>query len=93
VNEEWHKAEPSLGWQKFAMGGIDVYPIPGDHDHCVPDNIPRVAEILKECLTEPTCIGKTADRDCEGLERRVKQMPSREEPSEIQVVFITVVFA
>ena len=50
VNEEWHKAEPSLGWQKFAVGGLDVYPIPGDHDHCVPDNIPRVAEILNEIL-------------------------------------------
>ena len=52
VNQEWHKAEPSLGWQKFARGGLDIYPIPGDHDHCVPDNIARVAQILKECLVK-----------------------------------------
>jgi amino acid adenylation domain-containing protein len=50
VNQEWHEAEPSLGWQKFASGGLDIYPIPGDHDHCVPDNIARVAQIVKECV-------------------------------------------
>jgi thioesterase domain-containing protein/acyl carrier protein len=57
VNQEWHKAEPSLGWQKFARGGLDVYPIPGDHDHCVPDNIARVAQILKECLVNASSVG------------------------------------
>jgi amino acid adenylation domain-containing protein len=50
VNEEWHKSAPDLGWGRFAVGGLDVYQIPGDHDHCVPDNIPTVAEILKEII-------------------------------------------
>jgi thioesterase domain-containing protein/acyl carrier protein len=57
VNEQWHAANPTLGWSRFAGGGLDVYKIPGNHDTCIPDNIPLVAELLRECLekvaTEP----------------------------------------
>jgi thioesterase domain-containing protein len=50
VNEEWHASDPTLGWSKFAAGGLDIYKIPGNHDACIPENIPLVATILCECL-------------------------------------------
>lgn len=52
VNEEWHASDPTLGWDKFAAGGLDVYKIPGNHDNCIPDNIPLVAEFLRACLAK-----------------------------------------
>jgi amino acid adenylation domain-containing protein len=50
VNEEWHASDPTLGWDKFAAGGLDVYKIPGNHDTCIPANIPLVAQLLRDCL-------------------------------------------
>jgi thioesterase domain-containing protein len=50
VNEEWYANDPTLGWDKFAAGGLDVYQIPGNHDSCIPENIPLVSKLLHECL-------------------------------------------
>jgi thioesterase domain-containing protein/acyl carrier protein len=52
INEQWHASDPTLGWDKFAVGGLDVYKIPGNHDTCIPDNIPLVAQLLRECLAK-----------------------------------------
>jgi hypothetical protein len=50
ANERAHALNPTYGWDKFAVGGIDVHKIPGNHDSCIPDNIPLVAKLLAECL-------------------------------------------
>jgi hypothetical protein len=37
-------------WGDYVADGLEVHKLPGDHDTCVPKNIPLVAEILKDCL-------------------------------------------
>jgi hypothetical protein len=50
VNEQSHRTAPALGWADFVPKGLKIYKLPGNHDSCVPDNIPLVAKILKECF-------------------------------------------
>jgi thioesterase domain-containing protein/acyl carrier protein len=50
VNENAFALNPTLGWEKLAGWGLDIHKLPGDHDACVPENIPLVARILMECL-------------------------------------------
>jgi thioesterase domain-containing protein len=49
VNEQPH-ANQSLGWDRYAGGGVEIHKLPGDHDTCIPHNIPLVAKILQQCL-------------------------------------------
>ncbi|HKY07976.1 MAG TPA: amino acid adenylation domain-containing protein, partial [Candidatus Binatia bacterium] len=49
-NEQSYGANRMRDWADYIGGGMDVYKLPGGHDVCVPQNIPLVAEILRECL-------------------------------------------
>ena len=50
VNERSYANNPTLGWCRWAHDGVDAYKLPGNHDTCVPENIPLVAEILQGCI-------------------------------------------
>jgi amino acid adenylation domain-containing protein len=52
VNEQTYASNPTLGWDRFAVGGLDVHKIPGNHDSCIPDNISLVAKILGQYLAK-----------------------------------------
>ena len=40
--------EPSLGWSAVALGGIDIYNIPGDHSGILSN--PSLGSQLRRCL-------------------------------------------
>ena len=51
VNEEWYRADPTLGWtQQLATGGIEVHKIPGNHDTYITDHIDVLGSALRQCL-------------------------------------------
>jgi len=50
VNEESYRGNPHLGWKKLARGGIEIYPVPGNHVTYMNENVHVTAGILKECL-------------------------------------------
>ena len=51
----YYMKEPHyLGWQKFALKGVDVHEIPGDHNYIfAPPNDKEFAQALQECLDKP----------------------------------------
>ena len=51
INEQSHARNRMLDWTDYIAGGPEVYKLPGNHDACVPQNIPLVAQILRECFT------------------------------------------
>jgi amino acid adenylation domain-containing protein len=50
LNERSFNRNAMRGWADYIATGPEVYKLPGDHDTCVPQNIPLVAQILKDCL-------------------------------------------
>jgi amino acid adenylation domain-containing protein len=48
VNEEWYKADPTLGWA--ASAGLEIYSIPGNHNTYLRSHIQMVADVLRTCL-------------------------------------------
>jgi amino acid adenylation domain-containing protein len=50
LNEQSHSANRMRDWTDYVGNALEVYKLPGGHDVCVPQNIPTVANILKECL-------------------------------------------
>jgi len=50
LNERSHSMNAARGWADYLPVGVEVHKLPGDHDVCVPRNIPLVAQILKDCL-------------------------------------------
>jgi endonuclease I len=48
VNEEWYKADPTLGWAASAR--LEIYSIPGNHNTYLRNHIPMVADVLRTCL-------------------------------------------
>jgi thioesterase domain-containing protein len=50
LNERSHSMNVARGWADYLPAGVEVHKLPGDHDVCVPRNIPLVAQILKDCL-------------------------------------------
>jgi thioesterase domain-containing protein/acyl carrier protein len=48
ANEEWCKADPTLGWR--TSGGLQVYRIPGNHDTYLREHVDMVADALGTCL-------------------------------------------
>jgi len=50
VNEECYSADPTLGWNDLAAGGLEVHKIPGNHHTYITEHIQVVAEELRECL-------------------------------------------
>jgi amino acid adenylation domain-containing protein len=44
-------ANPTLGWERFARGGVDVHAVPGSHESCIRDpHVLRLARALQHCL-------------------------------------------
>jgi len=52
VNEHWFAAEHDLGWARWATGGLEVRPLPGDHFSYIRQHIRSAAEQLKACLEQ-----------------------------------------
>jgi thioesterase domain-containing protein/acyl carrier protein len=50
VNERAYSENRYRDWFNYIGENLEVYKLSGDHDTCVPQNIPLVAQILKECL-------------------------------------------
>ena len=50
TNEEWYDADPTLGWPRLALGGLEVHKIAGNHDTYITRNVRAVAQVLRECL-------------------------------------------
>jgi thioesterase domain-containing protein len=43
--------ERDLGWGELALGGVDVYDVPGDHNSLITEpHVRVVADRLRECL-------------------------------------------
>jgi thioesterase domain-containing protein len=43
--------DSDLGWKQIAVGGVDVFEVPGDHKHVLlPPNVTIVAQELKKSL-------------------------------------------
>ena len=46
-------ADPTLGWNELAAGGVDVYAIPGDHFSLVMEpHVERMATVLARALED-----------------------------------------
>jgi surfactin synthase thioesterase subunit/acyl carrier protein len=50
TNEVWYDEDPTLGWKDFAMGGLDVKKLPGDHDAFAVNNFELFLRIMRESL-------------------------------------------
>jgi len=50
VNAAWYAADPTLGWPKLAVGGLDVRGIPGDHTTYVTEHLDVLGRELRHCL-------------------------------------------
>ncbi|RYE22765.1 MAG: non-ribosomal peptide synthetase, partial [Sphingobacteriaceae bacterium] len=43
-----------LGWKKFALKGVNIHEIPGDHNYIfAPPNDKEFAQVLQQCLNQP----------------------------------------
>lgn len=50
VNEEFYSRDPTLGWSRLALGGLDIHKLPGDHDSYIREHVQAAAKKLRECL-------------------------------------------
>jgi len=50
ANAQWCDADPTLGWQRLARGGLEMHKIAGNHDNYITKNVRTVAQVLRECL-------------------------------------------
>ena len=51
ANEQWYGFDRSFGWAGMAAGGVETYPIPGDHiSYMLDEHVPLVADQLRACL-------------------------------------------
>jgi len=51
--EEFFDDDPLCWWGGLATGGIDVHPVPGNHDQILHEpQVQVLADLLQKCLTE-----------------------------------------
>jgi thioesterase domain-containing protein len=50
ANESSYNADPTLGWKDFALGGLEVKTLPGDHNTYINDNFDSFVQIMRESL-------------------------------------------
>jgi thioesterase domain-containing protein/acyl carrier protein len=64
VNEEWHRLDPTLGWDSIVAGGLDVHVIPGSHRTYLLHHLGLVAAQLRTHLDQlrPTALVDNAQR-------------------------------
>ncbi len=56
--------EPDMGWGRFALGGVEIHHVPGDHLSMIHEpHVQILAERLKQCLdqAQPECAQQTAN--------------------------------
>ncbi|MGH7847469.1 MAG: hypothetical protein ACREQW_20175, partial [Candidatus Binatia bacterium] len=53
VNEELYRRDPTLGWSKLALGGLDIHMLPGDHWTYIRAHVRAAAGELRKCLEGP----------------------------------------
>jgi len=50
VSEEFYRRNPTLGWHRLALGGIDVHRLPGNHFSYIREHVRAAATQLRACL-------------------------------------------
>ena len=50
LSEDHYQETPTMGWREFALGGFEVYPLPGDHDSYIGEHVSTTAAQLRACL-------------------------------------------
>ncbi len=50
VSEEFYGRNPTLGWQRLVLGGIDVHRVPGNHLTYIREHVRAAAMQLRACL-------------------------------------------
>jgi hypothetical protein len=50
VNEEWHRHNPTLGWEGVKTGGIEVHKVTGSHISYITTHVDELAQKFKESL-------------------------------------------
>lgn len=50
ISEEFHRREPTLGWDGLVTGGLEVHAVPGDHTTCIREHVAALAGTLRACL-------------------------------------------
>jgi len=53
VSETAALADPTHGWTRFALGGVETYSLPGDHSSYIREHIPMAAAKLRAYLEGP----------------------------------------
>jgi amino acid adenylation domain-containing protein len=53
VNEETARLDKYLGWQGFALGGLDAHTTPGDHATMLKQNGKDLAQLILKCINQP----------------------------------------
>jgi thioesterase domain-containing protein len=52
VSEKLHGRDPTLGWDKLALKGLDIHKLPGDHLAYIREHVETTARQLRECLDQ-----------------------------------------
>ena len=52
VSEKLHGHDPTLGWDKLALKGLDIHKLPGDHLAYLREQVETTARQLRECLDQ-----------------------------------------
>jgi thioesterase domain-containing protein len=50
VTEDVSRVDPAMSWSKFAMGGLEIIKIPGDHVTCMREDAHFTAQHIRACL-------------------------------------------
>ena len=54
VNAELYRRRPHLGWAGLGTGGMEIYPVPGNHDSYIRDHVQSTAQKILACLEKAT---------------------------------------
>jgi thioesterase domain-containing protein len=52
ANAAWHRADPTLGWDAAATGGLDVLRLPGEHGTYLRHHTETLAEMVRALLDQ-----------------------------------------
>ncbi len=52
VNEEQYRFDRDMGWKGVARGGLNAYPLPGDHHTLLVEYGKEFAQVLRKCIDE-----------------------------------------
>ena len=52
VTDELYNIDPTMGWGKYAQGGLEIIKLTGDHLSCMRDDARLTAQYIKACLDQ-----------------------------------------